>query len=223
MIHREGNELIYMANELPVFHYLAYPEIFNFQTGIWDFKQKGQGKLKIPKRQMASEELSDLNTAVQAYYNSNPVTEIWNSTMLSNLYQQINFCISIRGFENKDAVEILLRDIEKLLEDLKSTVQDNQSENHEIYLNDFGTYLNMVLYNSEHLKASFIGMDIPQFMVSHDQSFFNFAMQWINEIKERSVLISSGGYQNRELFFVKLDKDFLQFKDNLQKLVALYY
>jgi len=66
-------------------------------------------------------------------------------------------------------------------------------------------------------------MDIPQFMVSHDETYFDFAMDWVNKIKEQSVLISSGGYQNKELFFVKLDKDFLRFKDNTQKLISLYY
>jgi len=221
MIYQESNELIYLANELPVFYYLAYPEIFNFQTGIWDYKMGS--KLKIPHKHKISSELSDLNSAVQAYYNSNPVTEIWNSTMLSNLYQQVLFCIGVRAFENQNQLEILVNDIHKMLSDLKKTVEDGDSGNHKIYLNDFGTYLNLVLYNRKDLKASFIGMDIPQFMVSHDETYFDFAMDWVNKIKEQSVLISSGGYQNKELFFVKLDKDFLRFKDNTQKLISLYY
>jgi len=47
--------------------------------------------------------------------------------------------------------------------------------------------------------------------------------KWVNKIRKRSVLISSEGYQYRELFFRKMEKDYEDFKNNVEKLVETYY
>ena len=225
IVYTKTSSLTYLANEIPIFYYLSHPHIFNFLMAIWEHMHKSDQKLRIDPVSNIDEDLEILRNEVTAYYNSRPVTEIWNSNMLSNLYQQIIFSVSIRGFNNANVVELLIQDIEKLIFGLKELALNEKEHVNRpsIYLNEFGNYLNMVIYETDKFKATFMGMDIPQFMVSHDPEFYAFANDWVGQIKKRSVLISSGGYQSRELFFVKLDKDLAQFKDTTNKLMGVYY
>ena len=98
-----------------------------------------------------------------------------------------------------------------------------QDKARTIYLNDFGNYLNILLYESEKVTTTFIGYDIPQFLVSYNSNFLEFSKNWINKIRKRSVLISTEGYQGRELFFIKIESDYKLFTEKVDKLVPIYY
>ena len=78
--------------------------------------------------------------------------------------------------------------------------------------------------NTKHTyMPTFVGFDMPHFVVSYNEKFYDFSKSWIEKIRKRSILISSEGYQFRELFFLKLNKDFEDFKERVDKLVNVYY
>jgi len=92
-----------------------------------------------------------------------------------------------------------------------------------IYLNEFGNYLNVLLYEGTELDITFIAFDYPQFIKTNSGGFNQYSKKWIEKLKKRSVLISSAGYQYRELFFLKLEKDFEAFKEKADNLLKIYY
>jgi len=225
------SKLTYLANELPVFYYFSHEYIFNFLFSVWNHLHRDESQLYITKNAHIDAKLHKVRNEVTNYYNGHPVTEIWNSNMFANLYQQIIFSITIRAFAEQSYIEYLVKDIEKLIKHLrdlaltgkKKTTGSNETTELKIYLNEFGTYMNMVLYQSENFSASFVGFDIPQFIVSHNDNFAQFADNWVDKIRKRSVLISSEGYQYRELFFIKMENDFKMFKERVDKMVGVYY
>lgn len=225
------SRLTYLANELPVFYYFSHEYIFNFLMAIWNHLHWQDTRLVINKNTVIDERIQSFRKEITNYYNAHPVTEIWNSNMFANLYQQIIFSITIRAFEDVAFIDNLVRDINKLINHLKdlaltgekNTLTGKPNTKLKIYLNEFGNYLNMVLYESPKFKATFIGFDIPQYMVSHNENIFEYTNGWINKIVNRSVMISSEGFQYRELFFIKMENDFKLFKDRVEKLVSVYY
>jgi len=229
---KEGVEMSYLANELPVFYYFSHKYIFNFLLSVWRHLHWDDIPLSIDENKELNVQAEIFRKdTLDSYYKQN-VTEIWNSNMLNNLYQQIIFCITIRGFKEASYVKLLVSDIENLLNELRAitmtgekTIKGMQVPGSEIkiYLNDFGNYLNIVQYQSPQVSSSFIGYDFPQFIVSHNPSFYEFSNNWIGKLKKRSVLISSEGYQYRELFFIKMEKDFSYFKERVGKLMEIYY
>jgi len=229
LMKKGESKLTYLANELPVFYYFSHEYIFNFLLSIWNHLHWDSDRLVITKHAHVDLQLQKLRGEITNYYNAHPVTEIWNSNMFANLYQQVIFSITIRAFSELSFIEHLIRDIEKLinyLRDLALTgVKKNVRSDTElkIYLNEFGNYLNMVLYESDKFSATFVGFDIPHFLVTHNKEFSNYSKEWVNKIRKRSVLISSEGYQYRELFFIKMEKDFSYFKERVGKLMEIYY
>jgi len=173
-------------------------------------------------------QLEKLRDDITNYYESHPVTEIWNSNMLSNLYQQITFSITIRAFEDQRFIKSLITDIEKLINRLQSLAGAGMKSYKDdskltIYLNEFGNYQNLALYKSRNMRTTFIGFDMPHFVVSYNDRFYEYSYEWLEKIRKRSILISSEGYQFRELFFLKMNRDFTDFKDRVEKLIAVYY
>ena len=228
----EDKELNYLANEIPIFYYFSHRYIFTFLLSVWKHLHWDEGQIEIQDTKMYDDQIEHFRKEITTNYYGHPVTEIWNSNMLNNLYQQIIFCITIRAFKEERFIKRLIIDIEKLISHLREiaisgikSIEGTPSDSSElkIYLNDFGNYLNLVLYKSKFIKSSFIGYDYPQFIVSHNQKFYEYSLEWINKIKKRSVLISSEGYQYRELFFIKLETDFKLFQERVDKLMGIYY
>ncbi len=226
----EARSFVYLANELPIFYYFNFEHIFNFVFSVWNHLHWSEGRLTVSRNTNLDEKIKDYQKQIKNQYYACPVTEIWNSNMLNNLYQQIIFCVTIRAFQDKTFIKSLTIDIEKLINHLKhittpeEELKENQKPNRaKIYINEFGNYLNIVLFNSDAAKATFIGYDYPHFAMSTSERWHNFSMDWIDKIKRRSVLISSEGYQYRELFFHRLENDFKLFQERLDKLVAVYY
>lgn len=228
----ENVELTYLANELPIFYYFGHKYIFNFMIAIWKHLHWDDVSLHIGDVSEYEKEGKEIRNEIVENYYCNNVTEIWNSNMLNNLYQQIIFCVTIRAFKNAEYITRLTNDIENLLLHLKTisisgakSIKGTKVKGSElkIYLNDFGNYLNIVQFDSNSVKSTFLGYDYPQFIVSHNKPFFEFSKDWINRLKKRSSLISSEGYQYRELFFMKMENDFDYFKLRLEKLLAVYY
>ena len=198
---------------------------------IWNHLHWEEGALKINETTHLDENIENFRTEITAYYDSHPVTEIWNSNMMSNLYQQVIFCITIRAFSSASFIQHLMSDIKNLIEHLKDitmhgirkTSNTDEQTDLSIYLNEFGNYLNVLLYEGQNLDITFIAFDYPQFIKTNSRDFNQYSKKWIEKIKKRSVLISSAGYQYRELFFVKLEQDFVAFKAKVDNLLKVYY
>ena len=223
----QHSHITYLANELPVTYYFSHKKILQFLLSIWDHLHWDETEMSIDETMDIEVKMEKLRQEVMIYYKSSPVTEIWNSNMLSNLYQQIYFCITIRAFESRTFIDQLLREIHSLINELRETAVSGtragyaESAGLEIYLNEFGNYANILLYESAQVKGAFIGIDMPQFMISYNPHFFNHAEQWINNIKKRSNLMSSEGV--RKPFFYKLDNEYELFKKRAENLMAIYY
>ncbi|MGB3197265.1 MAG: hypothetical protein WBB17_06010 [Saprospiraceae bacterium] len=226
----EQSQLTYLANELPVFYYFSHKYIFNFLISVWSHLHWTDTRLIIEENIEVTQQIEFIRNEITTYYEGHPVTEIWNSNMFANLYQQIIFSITIRAFKEEKYIFNLIKDIDELIDHLRALAMNefnesngNKTQERKIYLNDYGNYLNLVLYESSKIKSTFIGFDIPQFMVSYNPAFNDFAKSWVRKIKKRSVLISSEGYQNREMFFIKMENDHKSFIDKVEKLLAIYY
>lgn len=225
------SHMTYLANELPITYYFSHKYIFQFLLSIWNHLHWDNTRITIDEHMPIDAKQEKLRSEIKSYYESSDVTEIWNSNMLGNLYQQVIFCITIRAFPNVAFIERLMKDIEKLINTLRNIAltgkrnigDDESAPTAKIYLNEFGNYANILLYESEKVKGGFIGIDMPQFMISYNPHFFEYADKWLKNIKKRSVLISSEGFQYRELFFLKLENDFKAFKDKVEKLIGVYY
>lgn len=219
---KDGKSLVYLTNELPLWHYFNNSQVFHFILSIWNHLHWQDNKLIIDNSLKYDSEIKEFQKLISDSFSGLDVTEIWNSNMLNNLYQQIHFSITIRAFQNLRSVNELLDDVRSFITYLKELTEKSQP-NRKIYVNEFGNYLNLATYSSKSFQSTFIGFDYPKFLVSQNPDFYNYSLKWIDKIKKRSVLISGEGLQYRETFFRKIEKDYDLFYDHAKKLISIYY
>lgn len=223
------SRVIYLANELPVFYYFEYDSIFKFLVAIWNHLHWSQQELVINTSEPLDPKIKDLRNRIVAHYHSRKVTEIWNSNMLANIFQQILFAISIKAFKDQAFIAQLISDLEDLIKNLKRLAFAENRQDHpqhgkiQIYINEFGNYQNMVLFEALELRATGIGFDMPQFIISHDQALYDYSKKWVDKIKRRSENITAGGYRFREVFFNQLEADMELFKEKAERAMTLSY
>lgn len=220
--------LVYLANELPVFYYLSYDHIFRFLIAVWNHLHWSHQELYISNHEPADPVVEALRRQVSDYYYSRRVTEIWNSGMLANLFQQVLFAINIKAFACTAIIEALLHDLDQLFHDLRTVAfsgrrSEGDQKSIQVYINEFGNYQNMVLFSAENLCATGIGFDMPQFIISHDQALHRYSLKWVDKIKRRSVNITTGSYSYSEVFFDQLEDALANFKLKAQRLISIRY
>lgn len=168
------SELVYLSNELPFFYSISRRYIFSFLYSVWDHLHWEEGGLKISNVGRIDKNVEIFRRGISEYYDSQPVTEIWNPHMFSNLFQQIKFCVSISAFDNVDFIKGLLSDIEQLIQHLKDIANVGHRKKNgtdvtvdfKIYLNEFGSYQNLIVYKTNGQQLTFLGFDYPQFIVA---------------------------------------------------------
>jgi hypothetical protein len=220
----EKINLTYLASDLPIFHFFSRPYIFSFLFSVWTHEQEVNKSLQIEEQNLLHS--PNLKNEILHYFSGYPITEIWNYNMLNNLYQQILFAITVKSFKDTEFISRLLEDIKDLFDLLRSIANEQnnlQDNNRKIYINEFSTYNNIVLLESDTINNTFISYDFPKFIMTWNPEFHAYTKSWIKKIIQRSALISSEGYRQREIFFNKLDKDFKQFEENVKRAIEMYY
>jgi hypothetical protein len=230
LTNEESSELIYLSNELPFFYYVSKKHIFTFLYSMWNHLHWEEGGLMIANVSRLDKDIEKFRTDISNYYDNHPVTEIWNPTMFSNLYQQIIFCITIKAFDTADFIRHLVIDIEQLLNHLRDIAMKGKRHSQlqekpidlKLYINEFGSYHNVILHKGKAVNSTFLGFDYPHFIVTKNDQFYHYAQNWVAKIKQRSVLISGEGFQQREQYFEQLKGQFQVFKSKVENLLLDY-
>ena len=78
-----------------------------------------------------TQQIEFIRNEITTYYEGHPVTEIWNSNMFANLYQQIIFSITIRAFKEEKYIFNLIKDIDELIDHLRELAMNEFNESNE--------------------------------------------------------------------------------------------
>lgn len=220
-----SSHITYLANDLPIFYYFSHRYIFNFLMAVWTHIHDAGQRLTVVENDSINAQIVQSNEEIVSYYRRHPITEIWNSNMLNNLYQQVLYAISVKAMKDEDYIHSLLNDILSLIGKLRVISNPSNANDHhqKIYFNDFGSHINTVHFESKLINNTFISYDYPKFIVTWNPDFHRYTKEWIAKIIKTSVLISSEAYQQREMFFNRVEKDYNAFEAKVKKAMDQYY
>jgi hypothetical protein len=80
-----GFSMTYVARDLPLFHYFAFPELGALKALTWVHENLQE----TPKLKDVPRELLDAGAKIWAFYKTTPSVEIWSPQTLSNTLQNI--------------------------------------------------------------------------------------------------------------------------------------
>lgn len=203
--------VLYIANELPLFHFFTFPKLacfkmFIWARTIWNWDNYQNITFKINNDSLFKKNNSLIDELMTVYYSAS-IYEFWSINILANTLSQIDYYRSLQIIESDQDADLLRSELLDLVEffEKKSRNFDN---NFNLYVNEYTFSNNIILtkYQDTPTKV-FFTYDNPNFMSSTDEQLLNYTADWVNRIRRRCVQIGTQNESKHILFFRKLREE----------------
>lgn len=232
----EGLDAVYLTNELPFFYYLQFPNLLYFKMYVWN-----RTSWHIPRtNQFYDKELFDSDRELHktredliATYNAYSSTEIWNPDMLRVTMLQLLYYVRAGVFKDDNDVLLILEDFNKLVVYLNEVAQKGKKlafgKNNEdakdlhIYLNELSISAEIIYIKANDFSLVYKKYDTPNYIRTDDVRVCNHMDTLLDEIIDRSALISKRGQRDRELFFANIYAAVDRFEASIKGMLNIDY
>jgi hypothetical protein len=221
-------EIIFILNELNIFHMLQFPEVCAFKLFFWrksnlDFSKYRDKCFSI--NELEAEFTSLAPQIIEQYVKINTI-ELITEECLNSYLKQILYYSEAGYFNSRD-------DALKLCERLLDLVdhQKRQAElgfkfpygkhpvgedgNFQMYHNDIILTDNTILINSKETQVMYLTSNAINLMLTHNKAFFEYNYNWGRNLLSKSILISGTAEKERNKFFLLLREQINRVADQL--------
>ena len=219
------------GNEIPLFHYANYPNLYHFKLfywkqTFWEFGDPNQ-LFSITSREVDQEIHEKTQNIGNEYYSMNSV-EIWTVDLFTPILQQIIYFLGLGSFKNNEDALVLIEDIKNMNEKLQNFCQSGKktmnslqeiTSNIEVYYNELPDGTDALFFNSGEMTYSFIKYDGPNFIRTQQPEFGDYSNNWISKIINKSSGISAKDQRYRRLFFKKVNKRIQQAEQEIRYII----
>jgi hypothetical protein len=221
-------QIYYYNKDIPIFHYMQFPELAAFKFFFW--KRTLIGYPELARQQFNGEE-NDENTSqlakkIIASYAEIPSIEIWNEESVHITIRQIEFYRQSNIFANKHILLKVYLQLEELLNHIelqaeagkkflynKSAASNAGSFN--IYINECLIGDNTIFVQAGERQLSFLNHNGLNFIATEDKKFCDYTFKTLQNIITKSTLISVVGEKERSMFFNTLRSKIYEHKKHI--------
>jgi hypothetical protein len=202
----------YTTNEIPVFYYMPFKELFLFKLYNW-----GRNIWTIPWikdknfdaemfRALGDPEILEMAKTTFDRYAQINCTELWSVNMLDNTLRQIVYHFKIGKINDLNLVNLLFEQLEEMVEMLKNICKTGQkapssSGKITVFHNVINLTSNVILVDSPFAKLVFTSFNNPNFLRTHDAPFFEYTQTFFTNLKECGVQMTGSNELNRADYF----------------------
>lgn len=204
-------ELIFTAKDVPVFHYFNYPKLSAFKMFFWMKSVLNYPQFQVEKFRPDAiiKEYMALGEKIWSTYSKVDSIELWSDETTNVTLKQLEFYYESGFFSSaNDALDILNEYQQMLLE-----IKDEAAKGHK---NDKGLYTlfkneiliadNTVMFKLGAKRAVYISHNITELLLTSNEGFCDHTEQFITNLQNRSILISTTGEKERNKFFNRMEE-----------------
>jgi len=217
-------EIIYIAEDIPLFHLFNYPELASFKVFYWL-----KSVLNIPEYEHLKFNEKNVDTKIFEIgqqmidlYKTIPSIEIWSDRTIISMLKQIEYYNEINLFKSKgEAIHLCnilsdaIHDIQKQAERSSKMTVAGYEDTCRMYNSDIETGNNCIVVKAGIIKAVHLRFHTFNSMVTSDNQFFDMTEKWVKGLIKKSNLISGVAEKQRLQFFQKMQKNITQLKDKI--------
>ncbi|MFI5219768.1 MAG: hypothetical protein ACHQNT_09795 [Bacteroidia bacterium] len=221
-------EFYYEAKDIPPFHHFQFPDLAAFKYFFWMRTILGYDRYQ--KCDFESHDLTqalmDVGKKIIKTYTQIPSTEIWSIETLNSTLRQIEYYRETGVFKKKESIATLYDEVEKLIKHIQAQAEcgekfligeqpSGSTGNFKLFFNEVILGHNTVLAVTDDVKTVFINHAIINYIITRNANFCNQTHQSLNNIIQKSSLISSVSEKERNKFFNALYKKIEARRNNL--------
>jgi hypothetical protein len=225
----EKREVMYAAEDIPLFHIYALPVLSKFKFYYWRkaiLNHEELADVKFNRHVEENDELNELAKAASIAYASVPSTEIWTEETIASTIQQIKFFWDAALFETQEDAEVVIKELEDLVRNLQRQCDlglkflpggELTKTPFTCYASDLMIGNNCVLVKTGEIRTTFLGYNTFNFMNTNNPDFNKQHEVWMNNLISKSTQISRTSEKIRNLFFKALLKKVADLKKYVEE------
>jgi hypothetical protein len=208
-------EVIFILNELNIYHMVEVPEVCAFKLFFWsksnlDFP--GHRKLKFSVNHLENEALR-LVDEISRHYVKIKTIEFTTGESLNSILKQILFYSEAGYFESREDAFILCDKLHLLVDHQKRQAELGfkfpmnaeqplgEEGNFQLYHNDIILADNTILVKAGDTRATYLTNNAINLIVTNDRDYFEYSYAWGRNLLSKSVPISGTAEKERNRFF----------------------
>jgi len=214
----ENGEIIYAAEDLPVFYSFFFKELARFKLGYWNKSIQNVEELQgtyVEDLQIPAEWQEKVQAIVSNFLQVNSI-EIWNEDTLKSTLRQVKFYWEAGFFKHKETALAVVEDLRNLVEMLRKQCDLGKKMNfakgaftsseYVLYNSDLMIGSNCVLLRAEGKETSYIGYNSFNYMRTSNSFFNEQEKNWMNNLISKSTLLSKVSEKQRNQFIKELNR-----------------
>ena len=157
------------------------------------------------------ERYSDKSEDLKNLYENLNVTEIWNSTTISSILNQVLFYSEIEIL-SKETGKLILEELKTLIKSIEKKAESN-NQKFQIFAHDILILNNSILFKNKEKSSLFVPFNMFGYMMTEDKNTCEDALNFFQHQIKNSTSLSFSGQRDRKKFFNKM----LESVENLQE------
>lgn len=210
----EPKEIIWCAEDVPIFHHFRYPKLSAFKLFYWSksilnapvYEDKKFDPDGMPQSAM------DKVRRIYELYQKIPSIEIWTEDTLNSTLKQVEYYSESGLFESVQDATDVLNEIEQMIRALERQVAKSAKfsgdapaadDNIEfkLYFSDLMVGTNSILITAGSSRVSYLSINTFNSMATTNAGFNDENERWVRNIIRKSTLISGVSEKQRMKFF----------------------
>lgn len=210
----KNKELLHFCKDIVIFYYFPYPELAAFKNYAWMKTILGFPAFAHQSFycDMFDKVTLELNAKIAKQYSLIPGSEIMNVSNIHTTLYQIEYYKTARKFCSDVELKAIYEQLHRMVDHIEAQAESgvkfmpgekpsSQSAPYNLYVNDFVTGDNSYLANVDGRKISYLVHSYLNFLSTSDELHTKYHYNFLNNIIEKSVLLSKSGEKLRSGFF----------------------
>lgn len=194
-------KVYYSAKDIPFFYTISNSVLSKFKLFVW-MNLLNEKDFMTPFSDFHLEKYADKSADLKTLYENLNVIEIWNSTTMSSILNQISFYTEIQLLTKETAI-IILQELKDLIRNIEKKAEDG-SQKFQIYAHDLLILNNSILFESDEKSSLFVPFNMFGYMMTDDKSTCDDAVNFFQHQIKNSTSLNFSGQRDRKKFFNKM-------------------
>lgn len=209
--HDENAQLLFKADDIPIFHLLPYRNLtyfrlYCFAYNIYDYTATFEEFLHL----MQELEVQSAFDRIWQAYNQIESVEIWDEYVLATFLRDIRDMYSMNIFENKASAIKLLDEANEMIKKVWGMVGSGKKEtgvNFDFYTKSTPTRMGGMFVKHNDQLSHLINLDMINSMYTDNVEYTSESFKMYESCLERSCSLGKGSKRERTLYFKKLKSE----------------
>ena len=203
-------QVYYSAKDIPFFYTISDSVLSKFKLFVW-MNLLNEKAFMQPFDEFKLESYSDKSEDLKNLYENLNVTEIWNSTTISSILNQVLFYSEIEIL-SKETGKLILEELKTLIKSIEKKAE-NENKKFQIFAHDILILNNSILFKNKEKSSLFVPFNMFGYMMTEDKNTCEDALNFFQHQIKNSTSLSFSGQRDRKKFFNKM----LESVENLQE------